>query len=151
MIRHPSDMMINDTIHHHDDTMEIKPLILLIWWAGDEGMRQAGQHRGGSRRNAQRIAKSSWRKKSRDRGENGRRRENNERTRNWGGNKLHPGRPRDRALEGFKLGMSVCLFSGSEWDVMHDFSITATRRIREVIIKQIHQGNHSNVKQDRLY
>lgn len=27
MIRHPSDMMINDTIHHHGDTMEIKPLI----------------------------------------------------------------------------------------------------------------------------
>ena len=38
MIRHPGDMMINDMIHHHGDTMEIKPLIPLIrWQRGGEG------------------------------------------------------------------------------------------------------------------
>lgn len=50
MIRHPGDMMINDMIHHHGDTMEIKPLILLIRWQrggdGGERGRQAGCNTG---------------------------------------------------------------------------------------------------------
>lgn len=50
MIRHPGDMMINDMIHHHGDTMEIKPLILLIRWQrggdGGERDRQAGCNTG---------------------------------------------------------------------------------------------------------
>lgn len=97
MIRHPGDMMINDTIHHHGDTVEIKPLILLIWRADDEGL-ETGRSERSRKQQEQRGKQVEGIERC---GKNVEKREKNDRKGDGGGDQLNQGRQRDGAPEDF--------------------------------------------------